>query len=690
MRTHSEPMPGKAGVLPILVCGLLFSLVALAQQSSVDTPLAHRRLTVEQMRALLASARPFKGQRISVSHIRGDVEGETLAGDIVGSLRKAGWAGLDGFGVAETDFKDVPTGVLVSVNGGDVKTTAAAQMLLQSLRESGLVSNGGNDDRVAESTVSLIIGRRPASMTPLTIPIAIPHSAAVQANPFVCPRPAPGDLASQPGELHIANGVLRVELSLYGGVDIQGSKVFCYLTATGMQSPTLRVRPGDELILMLKNQLSPSFGRAHVHSQGLQPVCAGDGPIDASSTNLHFHGWSVPPTCHQDDTLRTVIQPSDPAFEYRIRIPADQAPGLYWYHPHPHGFTEAQVQGGASGALIVEGIEQRRPEVAGLPERVLVLRDRRVPGLEESETDTGEGKDVSLNFVPVPYPLYHPTELLVLRGKREFWRVLNASADTYFDLQVRYGSTTDRTPQALRLVALDGAPIGAMNAGSSLTHVLLPPGSRAEFITAALPIGMPAELVSLPYDTGPDGTATPYRVLATIRSREEAPAPEMPASTQSVTPKPLASPARLVLAARRKLYFSEDLTDSKDPKYFITAEGAKPKVFRMDFTKPDIIVHQGTVEHWVVENRAREAHAFHIHQLHFQVLERDGKRLNDPVFRDTIDLPFWDGKSRWYPSVKLRMDFRSPEIVGTFVFHCHILEHEDRGMMGSIQVLPPQ
>jgi FtsP/CotA-like multicopper oxidase with cupredoxin domain len=107
----------------------------------------------------------------------------------------------------------------------------------------------------------------------------------------------------------------------------------------------------------------------------------------------------------------------------------------------------------------------------------------------------------------------------------------------------------------------------------------------------------------------------------------------------------------------------------------------------MNFKQPDITVKQGTVEDWVVENRATEAHAFHIHQLHFQVMERDGKATGDPSLRDTIDLPFWDGKGA-YPSVKLRMDFRSPEIAGTFLYHCHILEHEDGGMMGVIRVKP--
>jgi FtsP/CotA-like multicopper oxidase with cupredoxin domain len=118
-------------------------------------------------------------------------------------------------------------------------------------------------------------------------------------------------------------------------------------------------------------------------------------------------------------------------------------------------------------------------------------------------------------------------------------------------------------------------------------------------------------------------------------------------------------------------------------------DGKQPRAFDMNFTKPDITARQGTVEDWIIENRATEAHVFHIHQIHFQVLERDGRMVNEPLLRDTIDLPYWDGKSPHYPSLKLRMDFRDPNIVGTFLYHCHILEHEDGGMMGSIRVARP-
>jgi hypothetical protein len=99
-------------------------------------------------------------------------------------------------------------------------------------------------------------------------------------------------------------------------------------------------------------------------------------------------------------------------------------------------------------------------------------------------------------------------------------------------------------------------------------------------------------------------------------------------------------------------------------------------------------VHQGSTEDWTVENRSQEDHVFHIHQLHFQVLEVNGQSKNDPALRDTVIVPHWSGAGA-YPSVTLRMDFRGANIVGLFVYHCHLLGHEDGGMMGAIQLLPP-
>jgi FtsP/CotA-like multicopper oxidase with cupredoxin domain len=288
-----------------------------------------------------------------------------------------------------------------------------------------------------------------------------------------------------------------------------------------------------------------------------------------------------------------------------------------------------------------------------------------------------------------------PAVMKVRPDRREFWRVLNASADTYFNLQIISVENGQRLARNLELIAIDGAPVAGEVSAAPRNEILVSPGARAEFIITTPRAGAFSQLVGRNYDTGPDGAANSTRVLANIVAVNDVTGAE---SVNAGSPAPT-EPWRFTglsgiqPAQVRKLYLSEDREDLRTPgkpaKYFITVEGREPAVFDMNFKQPDITVRQGTVEDWVIENRAKEAHTFHIHQLHFQLMARDGVEVNEPALRDTIELPYWDLKSAEYPSVRLRMDFRAPEIVGTFLFHCHILEHEDGGMMGSVEVVKP-
>ena len=480
-----------------------------------------------------------------------------------------------------------------------------------------------------------------------------------------CYRPVPGAAVRAPAELRSSNGTLQVDFSLRTSVDVYGLTLYCYAYGDNIQSPTLRVRPGDEIVLRLKNELPAAVSDGapvHTHSPAGKPNSCGNGAVTASSTNLHFHGLNLPPVCHQDEVIHTLVQPGDQPFEYRFKIPADEPPGLYWYHPHPHGFSERQVLGGASGALIVEGIEHAAPQVAGLPERVLVLRDQLIGGVPE-DSAKGDGDepyvpslDLSLNFVPVLYPLYKPAVLLVRPQQREFWRVLNASADTFFNLQLLDWPNPDtQVAQPIQVIAIDGVPVGADFAMVERKAILLPPGSRAEFLVTTPPAGMYAQLLTQPYDNGPQGNTDSYRVLANIRSLADAPAAPgtVPGAPPRQKPREFRGLTSLLPARQRTLYFSEKFEDPAHPKrnasYFLTEAGATPKIFDMNFTKPDLTATQGTVEDWTIENRAQESHAFHIHQLHFQLLERDGKPVTESVLRDTIELPYWDGKAVFLP-----------------------------------------
>ena len=207
------------------------------------------------------------------------------------------------------------------------------------------------------------------------------------------------------------------------------------------------------------------------------------------------------------------------------------------------------------------------------------------------------------------------------------------------------------------------------------------------------PAGVLATLVTHWVDTGPGGENDPERTLASLTATDAAqPASTLPAAHDPLPPARLswvgdAKPVRV-----RKLYFSEELADPNDPAsasaFFLSVDGQEPAAFDPNSDVPNIVVKQGDVEDWIIENRSFEAHAFHIHQLHFQLRDWGLKSINEPFLRDTINVPYYNPTMPSYPSVRLRMDFRDPNSVGTFVYHCHVLEHEDGGMMGVVRVEP--
>ncbi len=557
-----------------------------------------------------------------------------------------------------------------------------------------------------------------------------------------CPRPEPGSIVAEPEDLWSDNGVLQLDLTLRNETEPDGSMRYCYLLGDGSQSPTLHLKPGELLILNLRNALSstegtpgPAVGATrpgnavsagkHNHIAHKRATAASDPCTSATmtltSTNLHFHGLTLPPVCHQDEVLKTTIQPTDPPFEYRFRIPAGEAPGLYWYHPHIHGFSSQQVAGGASGALIVEGAERANPEIAGLPERVFVIRDQNllhpdappsssaaaVQALidrdgDAANTGTGAGrpaKDLSVNFVPVPYPDYPPAAITMKPGERQLWRVVNATSVTYLNLAALYKRGAKFRPQWIGVVAIDGVPLKANGSPGHATEwrdsIVVSPGGRVEFIMEGPPAGVPALLVTRTVDTGPGGENDPNRPLLSIVATPDAPSPHssLPAYAGPLPPPAFPWLGDVTPTRVRHLYFSEDVSNPNDPNsptsFYLTVDGQTPTTFNPANDTANIVVKQGEVEDWVIENRSTELHAFHIHQIHFQVVEWLGVTVNEPYLRDTVNVPFYSPTAmQHYPTVRLRMDFRDPHTVGTFVYHCHLLDHEDGGMMGLIRVEP--
>lgn len=501
-----------------------------------------------------------------------------------------------------------------------------------------------------------------------------------------CDRFPQGSTISEPENLYSENGVLTVDFTYQTSQDSYGFTRYCFVNSDGAQSPTLHVHPGDTLVLTLTNLVPEQSGNV-AHMAGMEMSKAGAGGCGAmemtpSSVNIHYHGTNTPPICHQDEAIHTIIN-SGETFRYELHFPKNEPPGLYWYHPHIHGIATPAVQGGATGAIIVEGIENVNPAVAGLPQRVFMVRDNPAASPQDAAK-----YDLSVNYIPVGSPAFIPAVLPMKPGEKQFWRIVNSAAITVLNLALLYDGQT----QPLEVIALDGVPIGSQDGsgrGRSMTqtHLLLPPGGRAEFIVTGPSLeAKEPSLMTGKVDTGPGGDLSSNRPLFNITTSEAGAGSSDFARVPAVSGPPpaerFAGLANAKPTTTRKLYFSEN-----DKFLFITVEGQKPKPYHMD-DPPAIVTTQGSVEDWTIENRSPEIHEFHIHQIHFKLMARDGTTLpeRDQHFLDTVNVPYWSGSGP-YPSVTLRMDFRGPD-VGDFVYHCHILDHEDNGMMAIIRVLP--
>src|SRR5216683_5590177 len=458
---------------------------------------------------------------------------------------------------------------------------------------------------------------------------------------------------SNPPELHAKDHTLL--LTLHAAIASDGKNSFYFDGQPN--APTLRLSPGDQLKIAYVNDL-PS----EPHEKCLIGPCM-------DMTNLHFHGLMVSPDAPQDDVLRMMAMPGH-ALHYNVQIPKDHPPGLYWYHTHPHGESYQQALDGMSGALVIEGIESYFPALAGLPERVLVVRGR---AIEHDPLSGDLMKRVALGLYDCGGESEAPEEVFTVNGsvspqieiapgERQFWRLVNASADRYLDLQLE--------GQTFEIVAMDGMPIALHDSNHrtrSADHVLLPPAGRLEAIVTGPAAGTPRRLISRCVDTGPDGDPNPAMVLADI----------VPRPTTESTPKVLESSRKpdvkiLDLAAEEKAPPRFIVTFTEDKKgFYINGEKFAPGA------APMVRAKVGTFQHWRIVNDSKELHPMHIHQVHFLTYAENDKPIADPLWLDTVNVPYRG-------SVDVIMDFTNPVIRGMSVFHCHLLNHEDKGMMAKI------
>ncbi|MGH3583250.1 MAG: multicopper oxidase family protein, partial [Mycobacterium sp.] len=385
----------------------------------------------------------------------------------------------------------------------------------------------------------------------------------------------------------------------------------------------------------------------------------------AQPTNLHYHGMNVSPLGNSDNVFVHVGPGED--FDYEIAIPPDHPVGMFYYHAHQHGLTEFQIGSGLSGGLIVEGLLEPFPELRDLRQHVMLLKDIQIEdGMVADPPDSSMPTMRTLNGQVNPTIAMRP-------GETQLWRIGNVGADIYYHLQLE-GHTFYE-------VARDG------NRHDKIVprdEILLPTSSRVEVLVQAGPAGHYA-LKTLAINMGPMGDMYPEVTLATMVA-------------QGAAQQPIVLPSSLLpvddlrgqpVQQQRSYRFSENMDGDQ---FYINGK-------QFDPNRVDTVVQLGDLEEWTLDNCSGENHVFHIHQLDFQVVEVNGVPQPFVGRQDTVNLDFrnTDGAEDCptdadpHGRVKVLVPFTNPVILGKFVYHCHIGEHEDNGMMQVIEVVdgPP-
>ncbi|MET3768992.1 FtsP/CotA-like multicopper oxidase with cupredoxin domain [Marisediminicola sp. UYEF4] len=433
----------------------------------------------------------------------------------------------------------------------------------------------------------------------------------------------------QPEVLRSDAGLLRVRLSsAKAAVRIGGREATVLAYNGSLPGPTLVLRPGDRLEVALENGLD-------------------------AATNLHVHGLHVTPRGNGDNVL-LAIDPGD-TFDYAYDLPADHPPGVYWYHPHHHGNVAEQVSAGLYGTIIVEDPEP----IPVTRERVLIISDltldaagRVAPASDEDQMFGREGELVLVNGQLAPTLSARP-------GERERWRVVNACVSRYLSLRL--------DGQNLQLLGMDS---GRDAEPESVEEVRLAPGNRADLLVDAA--SGTSILRTSPVDRGSmqgmmGGSAATGADLAVFEVAG-GPVDAPPPVPRQSAPRDLRDEE---VTGRREITLAMGMGGMMGPGGMtFTIDGRKFNRERVDTQ-----VELGAVEEWTLVNASPMDHPFHLHVWPMQVVEFPGASIDRPVWRDVVNLP---ARSR----VRVRIafeDFRGPS-----VYHCHILDHEDLGMMGII------
>ena len=418
-------------------------------------------------------------------------------------------------------------------------------------------------------------------------------------------------------------GLLDVSIEARPNSATIGGRQTSYWGFNGLiPGPRLEARPGDTLRIHFRNSLP-------------------------EPTNLHFHGLHVSPSGNADNVFLQI--PSNAVFDYEVPIPSDHPSGAFWYHPHMHGSAARQVYRGLAGLIVVRGELDAIPEITNAPEQFFVLQDftidrnGQIPEPNRMEQMLGrEGATQLVNGE------VNPTFLIERNGLLRC-RFLNASCSRFYRVKIE--------DHPLAILAIDG---GTLPAPIWADEWLLAPGQRVDSLIAGDRQPGSYRILNLPYNRGSMGMASTQAplVLAHLNYSGTAEMP-VPVPSRLLDTSPLPQPI-----LERRFVLTEGMMGS------FQINGKSFSSNRVDTT-----VKLGAVEDWEIENLTFMDHPFHIHVNPFQLVANDG--VVEPAMRDVINV------SR---GSRCRIRTRFADFAGKTMYHCHILDHEDLGMMGTLEI----
>jgi bilirubin oxidase len=407
---------------------------------------------------------------------------------------------------------------------------------------------------------------------------------------------------------------------------LPGTLTSVYAYNGRVPGPTLEVHEGDRVIVHFRNELP-------------------------EPTTVHWHGLHIPVL--SDGSPFHPVAPGRQR-DYVFTLQPGSA-GTYWYHPHPDHMTGRQIGRGLYGTIVV------RPESDPLPplrEQLLVLSDNRMMadgtidwpdpksvqgGIDENNGREGQHLFVNGQIMPA---------LTIRSGETQRWRIVNASASRVYRLALA-GHT-------FLHVGNDG---GLFEKPVEVKEILIANSERVELLVRGTGApGSRAVLQTLPYDryappTRPTDWNAPRDLLTLQYSPDEPIAPVT--IPDRLRPIPALDPARATV--KREISLGQGIINGRT----------------MDMTRVDVLARLGTTEIWTIENLVAMDHPFHLHGFQFQVLDRNSVPEPFRSWKDTVNVPKHE---------TVRFVVRFDDYPGKWMFHCHILDHEDHGMMGILEV----